>query len=308
MKINVCPLKERLPVRSAFLSLYTKISICKFSRENFREAKILGDKRIRVASFGALTSGAAKIGCSYKDLRGAILGAGPVAEGGACKYLVKLSYTEKVKGSNCERIDQVIDEYTLKSAEKYSSFCGKLCVHNGPNRKSNICTEVDQQGSLVFQTKDDKCTITTHIEDLILNASNVIRYYCKKRPDATSIPDYLARTSNADKSRILRVLQSLKDTSRVHVRMIKGKESYFIGKSPSLEESHNSNEVVGQTYDSFLEILNGIDTPPEKDLPSNSQQTVEGSFPSSFIEIISQLVENNISLTNFLKNEKKFQY
>ena len=88
--------------------------------------------------------------------------------------------------------------------------------------------------------------------------------------------------------------------------MIKGKESYFIDKSPSLEESHNSNEVVDQTYDSFLEILNGIDTRPEKDLPSNSQQTVEGSFPSSFIEIINKLVDNNISLTNFLKNEKHF--
>ena len=217
---------------------------------------------------------------------------------------------ENVKESNCERIDQVIDEYTLKSAEKHSSFCSELCVLNGPNGTSilptNICTEVDQQGSLVFQTKDDKYTKTTHIEDGILNAINVIRYHCKKRPDATSIPDYLVRTSNADKSTVLRVLQSLKDTCRVHVRMIKGKESYFIGKSPSLEESHNSNEVVDQTYDSFLEILNGIDTPPEKDLPSNSQQTVEGSFPSSFIEIISKLVDNNISLTNFLKNEKNF--
>ena len=118
---------------------------------------------------------------------------------------------EKVKGSNCERIDQVIDEYTLKSAEKHSSFCGELCVQNGPNGTSilpaNICTEVDQQGSLAFQTKDDKYTITTYIEDGILNAINVIRYHCKKRPDATSIPDYLARTSNADKSTVLRVLQ-----------------------------------------------------------------------------------------------------
>ena len=71
-----------------------------------------------------------------------------------------------------------------------------------------------------------------HIEDGVLNAINILRYNCKKRPDATSIPGYLARTSNAAKSTILRVLQSLTDTPRVHIRMITGKESYFIDKSP----------------------------------------------------------------------------
>ena len=41
----------------------------------------------------AVISGAAKIGCSHKDIGGGRFWArGSVAEGGACKYLVKLLY------------------------------------------------------------------------------------------------------------------------------------------------------------------------------------------------------------------------
>ena len=131
-------------------------------------------------------------------------------------------------------------------------------AHDGPNEAqilpTNVCHEANQLDKLVSQTKDDEYEITTHIEDGILNAINVLRYNCKKRPNATSIPDYLARKSTADKSTVLRILQSLKDTSRVHVRMIKGKESYFNGKSPSIEETQNSNGVEDLTNDSFFGI------------------------------------------------------
>ena len=88
--------------------------------------------------------------------------------------------------------------------------------------------------------------------------------------------------------------------------MVKGKDSYFIGKSPLAEETHHSNEIEDLTNDSFLEFLDGIDTPPKIDPSPNLQPTVEGSFSSSLVEIISKLVENSISLTNLLQIEKNF--
>ena len=172
---------------------------------------------------------------------------------------------EKAKASNCERIDQVKNECPMRPAENHSSLRDELRVHDGPNEASilqtNVCSEENQLDKLVFQPKDDKYEITTHNEDGIVNASNVLRYNCKKRPDATSIPDYLERTSNADKRTVLRILQSLQDTSRVHIRMIKGKESYFIGKSPSLEETQHSNGVEDLTMIPLWNFWMGLTRP-----------------------------------------------
>ena len=88
--------------------------------------------------------------------------------------------------------------------------------------------------------------------------------------------------------------------------MIKGKESYFTGISPSIKETQHSNGVEDLTNDSFLEFLDGIDTPPRIDPSTNPQPTVEGSFSSSFVGIINKLIDHSIFLTNLLKNEKNF--
>ena len=92
----------------------------------------------------------------------------------------------KVKASNCERIDQVKDECSTRLAEKYNSLCDELRVHDGPKEApilpTNVCPEANQLDKLVFRTKEDKYVITTHIEDGILKAINVLHYNCKRGP------------------------------------------------------------------------------------------------------------------------------
>ena len=119
---------------------------------------------------------------------------------------------KNVKTSNCESLDQVNEECTTRTAENHSNLGVELCVHNGPNEASilptNVRPEENQLDTLVFPKMNGKDKITTCIEDGIFNAINFLRYNCKKRPDATSIPNYLGRTSSADKDTVLSVLQS----------------------------------------------------------------------------------------------------
>ena len=91
----------------------------------------------------------------------------------------------------------------------------------------------------------------------------------KKRPDKKSIPDYVAKKLDADKGAVLHVLHSLIHAERVHVKKINGKDSYFIGKNPLLDESHESTEAKDQNYDSFLKFLDGIKA-PVKEAPSHA--------------------------------------
>ena len=79
-----------------------------FPRQNLRgeqNREQWENKRRRGTWVSAVISGAAKIGCSYKDIGGGrVLALGSVAEGGACKYLVKLLYFVAVFCLFCREI------------------------------------------------------------------------------------------------------------------------------------------------------------------------------------------------------------
>ena len=122
--------------------------------------------------------------------------------------------------------------------------------------------------------------------------------------NAKSIPDYLAKKLGADRGAVLQALQSLNDAKRVHVKKVKGKDSYFIGKNPLPDESHESTEEEeDQNNDSFLEFLDGIKT-PVKEIPSHISQPIsEESSSNSFLGTINKLIDNNSLIQNLLNTE-----
>lgn len=90
----------------------------------------------------------------------------------------------------------------------------------------------------------------------------------------------------------------------MHVRKVKGKDSFFIGATPIPYEAKNSNEAEDQTTDSFLEFLDGFGTPLKRDPSSASQSILYDSSSSSYLGIINKLIDNNALLTTLLKYEK----
>ena len=57
--------------------------------------------------------------------------------------------------------------------------------------------------------------------------------------------------------------------SRVHLKRVKGKDSYFIGKAPLPGDEHNLTEIEDKQIDSFLD---GIHMSPEGE-PSFASQS-----------------------------------
>ena len=181
--------------------------------------------------------------------------------------------------------------------------------HDGPNDASaqlQAChpPEVGQGGASVFcSTNKRKDSLTTQIVDGIFDAINFLRYHSKKRPDKKSIPDYLVKKIGADKGAVLQALQSLSVAERVHVKKVKGKDSYFIGKNPLPDESQESTEAEDENDDSFLEFLDGIET-PVKGSPSRTPQLVcKEPSSNSFLATINKLIDKNSLIQNLLHKE-----
>ena len=174
---------------------------------------------------------------------------------------------------------QICPESGSKSGEKHSFLNTDLCMHDGP---INVLGELQEsrptRGSLnelVSQSNVDTKVTTTQIVDGIINAINVIRYTFKKRPDTASISEYLERNNGIENNRVLHVIQSLTDRSRVHLNRVKGKDSYFIGIAPLPDDEQYLTEIEGQNNDSCLD---GIRTPPERDPSLTSQLCLQDSF------------------------------
>ena len=151
--------------------------------------------------------------------------------------VVRMSKTKEFLRSN-NNVDtaQICAESGSKSGEKHSFLNTDLCMHDGPiNVSGELQESRPTRGSLkelVSQSNVDTKVTTTQIVDGIINTINVIRYTFKKRPDTASISEYLERNNGVERNRVLQVLQSLTDRSRVHLNRVKGKDSYFIGIAP----------------------------------------------------------------------------
>ena len=120
-------------------------------------------------------------------------------------------------------------------------------------------------------------------------------------PDTALISEYLERNNGIERNRVLQVLQSLTDTSRVHLKRVKGKDSYFIGKAALSDDEQYLTEIEGQNNDSCLD---GISTPPQRDPTLASQLRLQDPFLNSYLGMIGKLIDNNASLTNLLKCER----
>ena len=216
---------------------------------------------------------------------------------------------EKAKTNNLEPAEPIPTEFCSNVDAKRTIFRDESIRHDGPNDASaplQAChpPEVGQGGASAFQsTKKRTDPMKIQIEDGIFDAINVLRYHSKKRPDQKSITDHIAKKLGADRRAVLQALHSLSDAERVHVKEVKGKDSCFIGKNPSPEKSHESTEAEDQNNDSFLEFLDGIET-PVKGIPSNTLQLVpEESSANPFLATINKLIDNNSLIQNLLNTE-----
>ena len=70
------------------------------------------------------------------------------------------------------------------------------------------------------------------------------------------------------------------------------------------DKAQNLSEAEDQNNDSFLEFLDGIDTPPKRYQPFASQSILYEPFSSQYLGVISKCIHNNTSLTYLLKYEK----
>eukprot|EP00112_Aurelia_sp_Birch-Aquarium-sp1_P025747 Seg874.3 transcript_id=Seg874.3/GoldUCD/mRNA.D3Y31 product="hypothetical protein" protein_id=Seg874.3/GoldUCD/D3Y31 len=171
------------------------------------------------------------------------------------------------KTINLELAEPISTKFYANVGAKHTISSDESITHDGPKDPAaplQAChpPEAGQGGaSVLHSTRKSKDLLLTQIKDGIFDAINVLRYYSKKRPDKKSIGDYLAKKFGSDRGAVLQALQSLSNIERVHVKKVKGKDSYFIGKSPSPYESHESAEAEDQNNDSFLEFLDGIETP-----------------------------------------------
>ena len=87
----------------------------------------------------------------------------------------------------------------------------------------------------------------------------------------------------------------------MHLRRVKGKDSYFIGKAALPDDEQYLTEIEDQNNDSCLD---GITTHPQRDPTLASQLCLQDPFLNSYSGMIGKLIDNNASLTNLLKCER----
>ena len=86
--------------------------------------------------------------------------------------------------------------------------------------------------------------------------------------------------------------------SRVHLKRVKGKNSYFIGKAPLPDHEQNLTDIEDQQNDSFLDCIRM----PSQRYPSFASQLCQQDHLLNFyLEMITKLIGNNTSLTNLLE-------
>ena len=79
----------------------------------------------------------------------------------------------------------------------------------------------------------------------------------------------------------------------MHLKRVKGKDSYFIGKAALPDDEQYLTEIEDQN-----------NTPPQRDPILASQSCLQDPFLNSYLGMIGKLIDNNASLTNLLKCER----